>query len=116
MWNLQFRMKRLSIFAKQVIAQWLAFISLAEFFIFIFPQWQVFILLGIALVFFFRFMGVILSISSGRRDSLNVDLLSFCLSLSLTAVATGLKSTNALILVLTPLLILPHIIHIFERR
>jgi len=108
--------RQLSIFAKQIIAQWLAFISLAEFFIFIFPKWQAFILLGIALVFFFRFMAVMLNISSGRRNSLNVDLLSFCLSLSLAAVATGLKPTNALILVLTPLLILPHIIHIFERR
>ncbi len=109
-------MKPLTIFAKQQIAQWLAFISLAEFFIFVFSGWQVFILLAVAVVFLVRFMAVMLSFYSGRRGSLNVDLLSFCLALSLVAIATGLKPTNVLILVLTPLLILPQVIHIFERR
>lgn len=92
--------------------QWLAFASLAEFFVFVFPGWQALILLIIAAIFLFRVFFDLFNIYSGRRKAMNVDLFSFCLSLALAAFATGLKPTNITILILVPLLILPQVIFI----
>lgn len=94
--------------------QWLAFASLVEFFVFIFPAWQALILLVIAAVFLFKFLSDLFNRYSGRRKAMNVDLFSFCLSLALAAFATGLKPANITILILVPLLILPRVIFIIK--
>lgn len=108
-------MKNLSLFAKYQIIQWLAFISITEFFVFFFAEWQVAVFLILALVFFIRFLSIMLHLYSKKRISVNVDLLSLCLSLTLAAIASGLKPTNILMLILAPILALPHIIYIIVK-
>jgi hypothetical protein len=109
-------MRNLSFYERQVIVQWLALASLAEFFIFIFPKMQALVLLLIAAIFFVRFLWIMLNPYGGRRETLNLDLLSLCLTLTLAAFATGLRPSNILLLILTPTLVLPHIIYIFIRK
>jgi chromate transport protein ChrA len=109
-------MKELNIIQKQYILQWIALLGLAEFFIFILPTQQTTILLLISGGFFVGFIMRVLRLHPGRREPLILDLLSWCLALLLSAYATGLKPSNSIILVLLPILTIPHIVYIISHR
>jgi len=109
-------LNKLSLIQKQFILQWVVLLGSAEFFIFVFPNYQVLILLLICGAFFLGFMLRILQLHPGSREPLVLDLSSCCLALLLSAYATGLKPSNSIILVLLPILTVPHITYIISHK
>ena len=109
-------MKKLSVIKKQYILHWILLLSVAEFLIFFLSHLQILFLLLIAGGFFVGFLLRLLQVYPGRREPLFLDLFSCCLALLLSALASWLKPSNAVILVLLPVLVVPHIYHIITHR
>lgn len=109
-------MYRLTRLKKEYILEWVIFLVGVEFLVFILPRYQAVFLVLIAAGFFAAFLLRIFQAYPGKRKPLVLDIASCALALLLCAIATTLKPHNSLILILLPVIAVPHILYISNTR